>query len=72
MDCVYVLHDATYSQRILNYYYYFFFISLAYSVEWHVPKGNKAGHLKLVVTVRRKACRRLQIESEHLVFSLLA
>jgi hypothetical protein len=34
----------------------FFIFSLANSVEWHVAEGNQVGHVKHIVTVRRKAC----------------
>jgi hypothetical protein len=49
----------------------FFIFSLANSVEWHVAEGNQVGHLKHIVTVRRKTYYRLQLESEHFIFNPL-
>ena len=49
-----------------------FFLSLTNSVQWHVAKGNKVGHLKHIVIVHRKACCQLELESEHLIFSPVA
>ena len=65
MDCAYcmwsmALHTA--SERSAT----IFFFPLADSVEWHVVEGDKVEHLKHIVTVRRKACRRLQLESHFL------
>lgn len=71
MDCAYCMYSMTLhtaSEHLASDY----FFSFANSVEWHVTEGNKVGHLKHIVTVRRKACCQLQLESEHLIFNPLA